>query len=190
MLLCFIVRILCHCLHSFFLVSFPPHPYTADLGLTVSNIRPPDNKKNFKLSQMQMSEPATREHQPKQTSIQYNYKIPNIGETNNNTRGQGTALWMAPEVITHNYGFKADVFSFGMVMYELLTCKIPWDGDQRTVWINELMRVIRQGERPVIDDACLIHAPESFVELMKQCWRTNPKERPTFDEVSLALHEL
>ena len=140
---------------------------------------------------MEMNDkPAAREHQPKPTSIQYNYKIPNIGETNNNTRGQGTALWMAPEVITHNYGFKADVFSFGMVMYELLTCKIPWDGDQRTVWINELMRVIRQGERPVIDDACLIHAPESFVELMKQCWRTNPKERPTFDEVVLALHEV
>ena len=139
---------------------------------------------------MQMSEPATREHQPKPTSIQYNYKIPNIGETNNNTRGQGTALWMAPEVITHNYGFKADVFSFGMVMYELLTCKIPWDGDQRTRWINQLMRIIRQGERPAIDDTCLIHAPKGFVELMKQCWRTNPKERPTFDEVLLALHEL
>ena len=122
--------------------------------------------------------------------MQYNYKIPNNGETNKNTRGQGTALWMAPEVITQNYGFKADVYSFGMVMYELLTCKIPWDGDQRTRWINQLMRIIRQGERPVIDDACLIHAPEGFVELMKQCWRTNPKERPRFDEVLLALHEL
>ena len=136
-----------------------------------------------------LNTPADHEqHQP--MSIQYNYKIPNIGETNNNTKGLGTALWMAPEVITQNYGFKADVYSFGMVMYELLTCKYPWHDDQRPIWINQLMKVIREGERPMIDDACLIHAPEGFVELMKQCWRTHPKERPTFDEVLLALHEL
>ena len=123
-------------------------------------------------------------------SIQYNYKIPFQGETNHNTKGLGTTLWMAPEVITHNYGFKADVFSFGMVMYELLTCKLPWHGDRRVYWIDQLVNVIKEGERPLIDDTCLIHAPVGFVELMRQCWRTNPKERPTFDEALLALHEL
>ena len=34
---------------------------------------------------------------------------------------------MAPEVIEHNpYGQKADVFSFAIVMWELLTCKVPY----------------------------------------------------------------
>ena len=103
---------------------------------------------------------------------------------------QGSPLWMAPEVATQNYGFKADVFSFGMVMYELLTCKFPWHDDPRMVWTMKIVRAIMQGERPTINDECVVHAPDGFVDLMKQCWKTNPKERPTFDEVLLALKEL
>jgi serine/threonine protein kinase len=161
----------------------------ADLGLAVSNIRPPKNEKNFNIGlQMEMNASAAEPQQP--TSIQYNYKIPLHGETNHNTKAQGSPLWMAPEVFTQNYGFKADVFSFGMVMYELLTCKLPWHSDPRGLWISQVMRAIVAGDRPVIDEPCLIHAPEGFVTLMKQCWRTNPKERPTFDEVLLTLHEL
>lgn len=41
------------------------------------------------------------------------------------TAETGTYRWMAPEVIEHKpYDEKADVFSFGVVMWELLTCKV------------------------------------------------------------------
>jgi serine/threonine protein kinase len=44
------------------------------------------------------------------------------------TAETGTYRWMAPEVIEHKpYDEKADVFSFGVVLWELLTCKVnPW----------------------------------------------------------------
>jgi serine/threonine protein kinase len=47
-------------------------------------------------------------------------------ETNGHmTAETGTYRWMAPEVIEHKpYDEKADVFSFGVVMWELLTCKV------------------------------------------------------------------
>ena len=38
-----------------------------------------------------------------------------------------TCRWMAPEVIEHNpYREKADVFSFGITLWELLTAKVPY----------------------------------------------------------------
>lgn len=43
----------------------------------------------------------------------------------------GTYQWMAPEVIGgHIYTEKADVFSYGINLWELLTRKIPYDGMQ------------------------------------------------------------
>ena len=61
------------------------------------------------------------EMEEQKKSIQYNHHIPLGGDTNYNTKWQGTAAWMAPEITSNNYGFKADVYSFGIVMYELLT---------------------------------------------------------------------
>ena len=63
---------------------------------------------------LEMLEQKTGE--TKTPSIQYNYHIPFGGDTNYNTKWQGSAPWMAPEVTSNNYGFKADVYSFGLVM--------------------------------------------------------------------------
>lgn len=42
------------------------------------------------------------------------------------TIATGTYNWMAPEVLTsRNYTAKADVFSFGIILWELLMNRLP-----------------------------------------------------------------
>ena len=96
------------------------------------------------------------------------------------------AAWMAPEVMRNNYGFPADVYSFGVVLYELVTCRVPWAGSEYT-FTHQIMRAVFRGERPDLHEADVRHAPESFVTLMRQCWATDPKERPTFEDAVVVL---
>eukprot|EP01129_Flabellula_baltica_P008887 TRINITY_DN3556_c0_g1_i2.p1 TRINITY_DN3556_c0_g1~~TRINITY_DN3556_c0_g1_i2.p1 ORF type:complete len:732 (+),score=123.30 TRINITY_DN3556_c0_g1_i2:18-2213(+) len=53
------------------------------------------------------------------------------------TVGVGSPLWMAPEVVrSHNYSFPSDIFSFGVVMYEVLNETIPkFNKNERRVYI-------------------------------------------------------
>ena len=93
---------------------------------------------------------------------------------------------MAPEVTSNNYGFKADVYSFGLVMYELLTCRIPWQGSGFS-FAHLIAQAVARGERPDIRKEDLIGSPLEFIKLMEVCWDTDPKVRPTFDEIFLEL---
>ena len=93
---------------------------------------------------------------------------------------------MAPEVTSNNYGFKADVYSFGIVMYELLTCRIPWNGSGYN-FTRLIVQAVLRGERPKVKKEDLIGSPLEFIKLMEVCWDTDPKVRPTFDEIFLEL---
>jgi serine/threonine protein kinase len=47
--------------------------------------------------------------------------------------------WMAPEVIEHKpYGEKADVFSFGILLWELLTGRVPYE-DMTPLQVRSLL---------------------------------------------------
>ena len=50
------------------------------------------------------------------------------------TKGVGTPLWMAPELFVGGtkYGPEVDVYSFGVIMWELATRKIPWEEEIAT----------------------------------------------------------
>lgn len=99
----------------------------------------------------------------------------------------GTYQWMAPEVIGgHIYTEKADVFSFGINLWELLTRKIPYDGMQpmqvHLVNVNEdqvAMMVHTHKKRLPIPDSC----PEWYATLIKDCWDQDPDARPSFAEI-------
>eukprot|EP00245_Coleochaete_scutata_P004704 TRINITY_DN1756_c0_g1_i1.p1 TRINITY_DN1756_c0_g1~~TRINITY_DN1756_c0_g1_i1.p1 ORF type:complete len:359 (+),score=41.08 TRINITY_DN1756_c0_g1_i1:76-1077(+) len=89
----------------------------------------------------------------------------------------GTYRWMAPEVIMHQkYDNKADVYSFGIVLWEIVTCTTPFFG------LNPLqtaMAVTHHNQRPKIPESC----PEGLALLMTQCWDRCPAARPTFTEI-------
>lgn len=96
---------------------------------------------------------------------------------------KGTPEYMAPEILTREPSTKAmDVYSFGMIMYELITLKKPFEDIHNPNVIQVLQRV-KQGRMPSFDDS----TPDSYRNLIQRCWAENPEERPTFDEIVRSL---
>ncbi|PNW71561.1 hypothetical protein CHLRE_16g659400v5 [Chlamydomonas reinhardtii] len=107
-----------------------------------------------------------------------------IETTGHMTAETGTYRWMAPEVIEHKpYDEKADVFSFGIVLWELLTCKVPY-ADMTP--LQAAVGVVQKGLRPGVPANC----PPLLGELMEACWTGNPASRPSFRELTPRLQHL
>ncbi|KAL2489363.1 putative serine/threonine-protein kinase HT1-like [Forsythia ovata] len=99
------------------------------------------------------------------------------------TAETGTYRWMAPEVINHEaYDQKADVFSFAIVLWELVTAKVPYD----TMTPLQAALGVRQGLRPELPQNC----HPKLLDLMQKCWEAVPDNRPTFTEIRVELEEL
>jgi len=93
----------------------------------------------------------------------------------------GTPLWMAPEVLlAQQYDpEKADVWSVGMLVFEVLVSKVPYStpGLQATTEA-QLSQMIQQGRRPPTDG---IHP--QVVALLHRCWDIDPSRRPSVGEM-------
>lgn len=96
----------------------------------------------------------------------------------------GTFPWMAPEVIQSlPVSETCDTFSYGVVLWEMLTREIPFKGLEglQVAWL-----VVEKNERLTIPSGC----PVSFAELMRSCWATGPKARPLFKEILSTLESM
>ncbi|MEQ2199946.1 hypothetical protein XENOCAPTIV_017756, partial [Xenoophorus captivus] len=81
----------------------------------------------------------------------------------------GTFPWMAPEVIQSlPVSETCDTFSYGVVLWEMLTREIPFKGLEglQVAWL-----VVEKNERLTVPSCC----PASFAELMRKCWAAEPK---------------
>ena len=104
---------------------------------------------------------------------------------------RGTPGFIAPEVAyvggnrNHSiYDFKADIFSYAMVLYQVLTRHNPYY-DMKAINIPSY---IEQGKRPRIVDFSVIHTGFHFLTgLMKRCWKHSPSDRPTTDVILAQL---
>ncbi|CAG8652161.1 14605_t:CDS:2, partial [Acaulospora colombiana] len=89
----------------------------------------------------------------------------------------GILPYIAPEVLFGSeYTSAADIYSIGMLMYELSTGRLPFSGREHNY---ELAVDIIDGIRPEIINSL----PESYEKLMKRCWDANHVNRPSASEL-------
>ncbi|XP_026557149.1 mitogen-activated protein kinase kinase kinase 13 [Pseudonaja textilis] len=93
----------------------------------------------------------------------------------------GTVAWMAPEVIRNEpVSEKVDIWSFGVVLWELLTGEIPYkDVDSSAI----IWGVGSNSLHLPVPSTC----PDGFKILMKQTWQSKPRNRPSFRQTLMHL---
>ncbi|XWS32076.1 hypothetical protein CRYUN_Cryun23aG0129600 [Craigia yunnanensis] len=100
-------------------------------------------------------------------------------------------IWHAPEVLEEQelpgskenlkYTEKADVYSFGMICFQLLTGKVPFEDSH--LQGDKMSRNIRAGERPLFP----FQSQKSVTNLTKRCWHADPNLRPSFASICRIL---
>ena len=96
----------------------------------------------------------------------------------------GTATHMAPEVLRNDtFTEKGDVYSYAIVMYEVLTRLVPYEGLNQP----QIIAQVDAGRRPspIPEDS-----PPELVALMKKCWEQEPFVRPDFARIANQLKPL
>ncbi|XP_015794469.1 mitogen-activated protein kinase kinase kinase 13 [Tetranychus urticae] len=100
----------------------------------------------------------------------------------------GTVSWMAPEVIRNERcSEKVDVWSYGVVIWEILTREIPYkDVDSSAI----MWGVGNTSLHLPVPTTC----PDGLKLLLNQCWKQKPANRPTFaqilDHLDIAANEI
>ncbi|KGN64685.1 serine/threonine/tyrosine-protein kinase HT1 [Cucumis sativus] len=96
----------------------------------------------------------------------------------------GTFRWMAPEMIKRKpYGRKVDIYSFGLLLWELVAGKIPYED---MTPIQAAFAVVDKNIRPVIPSEC----PPVIRVLIEQCWCEKPEKRVEFWQVVKVLEQV
>eukprot|EP01027_Heterolobosea_sp_BB2_P022075 GEZU01032476.1.p1 GENE.GEZU01032476.1~~GEZU01032476.1.p1 ORF type:complete len:109 (-),score=22.97 GEZU01032476.1:25-351(-) len=99
---------------------------------------------------------------------------------------------MAPEVVMGKaYDGSCDVFSFGIIMWEILTERIPYDtiaqSDVAMIHMKVSLEPDFRPELPKIDTTALTpqmqDSQQRYVDLFQRCWAADPAARPSFNDI-------
>ncbi|CAI9102465.1 OLC1v1000744C1 [Oldenlandia corymbosa var. corymbosa] len=96
----------------------------------------------------------------------------------------GTPEWMAPEVLRNEpSNEKCDVYSFGIILWELATLRLPWSGMNPMQVVGAVGFQNRRPEIPKEVDPLV-------ARIIWECWQTDPNLRPSFAQLTVALKSL
>ncbi|KAM4888590.1 receptor-interacting serine/threonine-protein kinase 4 [Thomomys bottae] len=104
----------------------------------------------------------------------------------------GTIAYLPPERIREKsrlFDTKHDVYSFAIVIWGVLTQKKPFSDEKNILHI--MVKVVK-GLRPELPPVCRPRprACSNLIHLMQRCWREDPRERPTFQEITSETEDL
>jgi hypothetical protein len=122
------------------------------------------------------------------------------------TKNIGTVAWIAPELFgpKRTYTEKADVYSYGVILWELLTRKMPFGEVEsfRSVPFSVPLRfgqpsllplkffsiplLVSRGDRPTLPK----DTPADWKKLIKVAWHQKPQKRPDFKKVLRRLRAM
>ena len=92
----------------------------------------------------------------------------------------GSPLYMAPEIIeSANYGPGVDIYSFSMIAYEIMTGKEPYYEIIDSLTPFKFWNKVVSGTRPKLTN----DISNKMKKLLKRCWSSDAKERPSADEI-------
>ncbi|GKY96680.1 hypothetical protein MPSEU_000627600 [Mayamaea pseudoterrestris] len=101
-----------------------------------------------------------------------------------NLGGTGTPFWMAPELLRKESANTAatDVFSFGIILYEVYSRRDPYEGEDARVVLKGIIDKKVQKRPPALRNMC-----DQVKQLMSDCLEDSPMMRPTFEELDTRL---
>ncbi|CAM9212432.1 unnamed protein product, partial [Choristocarpus tenellus] len=96
----------------------------------------------------------------------------------------GSTRYMCPEVaLQYPYNEKADVYSFGLILWEMLTLKRPFEGLSRKEFLHT---VIKGGKRPALEKEWT----DDLKSLLRRCWSEDIDLRPDFGVIESTLRDI
>lgn len=99
------------------------------------------------------------------------------------TAEAGTSRWMAPELFRRDgYKESADVYSYGMLLFELITHELPFADVSP---LQAAFAVSVEGARPPLPR----DTPQCILTLTERCWASEPERRPSFGEIATLVTE-